>query len=82
MRAIDLIEAMEPIVGFDTALTIAEIISAKWGGCKELIFCPSAVTRIVRNQQLRFLADSGMTTEDAADRYGVSERHARRIIEG
>lgn len=82
MRVSDFIELVEPITGYDTALTLAEMIASKWGGGKEMIFCPSAVQRLIRNQQMYELYDAGTTTEDAAERYGVSARQARRIIEG
>ena len=82
MRAADLIELIEPVVGYDAALTLAEMIAVKWGGGKEMIFCPSAVQRLVRNQQLYDLASAGLTTEDVAERHGLSVKQARRIIEG
>jgi Mor family transcriptional regulator len=82
MRAPDLIELIEPVVGFDTALTLAEMIAAKWGGSREVIFGTDSVRRIIRNQQIYDLSADGLTTEDVAEAHGLSERQALRIIGG
>lgn len=82
MKASELVDLVEPLVGYEVAVEVAARIAREWGGRQETMYCAEAVTRLVRNREIADAADCGDAPEDIAKKHGISKKHALRIIEG
>jgi Mor family transcriptional regulator len=80
MREIELHAKLAERLGEESAWTAVEVIIEEWGGCR--LDIPKGVEsrRRRRDGEIRRMFAMGVGVSDLTYRYGLSQRHVRRII--
>ncbi len=80
MREYELQAKLAENLGEDAARTVLAVLIAEWGGCRLDIPTGTASRKQLRDAEIRRMYRAGADLLALRGRFGLSDRHLRRIL--